>query len=195
MSALPSSLQLSAQFDSARLQAELDRLLTDRGGSPFNPHDAVAGWSTLPLRSAGDTGAERRNVTRVAPGVFADTPWLELCPQVRHALAFFQCPQYAVQFQRLEAGSTLKARRDHTLKFEDGKVRLHIPILTNPDVEFFLAGKRVVMSEGECWYHDLTLSHSVANRGASDRIHLLVDCGVNDWLREMLVADSMAARR
>ena len=90
-------------------------------------------------------------------------------------------------------GSIIKEHKDFKLGFEDGEIRLHIPILTNPSVEFILDGARVLMNEGECWYLNLNLPHRVANRGTSDRIHLVVDCVLNDWLRELLLRESTAA--
>ena len=65
-------------------------------------------------------------------------------------------------------------------------MRIHIPVVTNPDVEFFLDGRRIIMGEGECWYLDLNLPHRVQNRGSTDRVHLVIDCQLNDWLRELI---------
>jgi hypothetical protein len=53
-------------------------------------------------------------------------------------------------------------------------------------MEFYLAGSRVVMGEGECWYLDLSQPHRLHNRGKTDRIHLVIDCVVNDWLRSII---------
>jgi hypothetical protein len=39
------------------------------------------------------------------------------------------------------------------------------------------------MREGECWYVNFNLAHAVENRGASDRVHLVIDGLVNDWVR------------
>ena len=67
-------------------------------------------------------------------------------------------------------------------------MRLHIPVITNPEMEFVLNLVRVVMNEGECWYLNVNQPHRVANRGATDRIHLVIDCVVNNWLRDQLLA-------
>ncbi len=42
------------------------------------------------------------------------------------------------------------------------------------------------MGEGEAWYLDLNLRHTVRNRGDETRIHLVIDCVVNDWLRAVI---------
>ena len=87
---------------------------------------------------------------------------------------------------RLTAGSTIKPHADLDLAAELGKVRLHIPVTTNPDVEFQLNGERIAMGEGECWYLRLSDKHAVANRGRADRVHLVIDAVVNPWLEAQL---------
>jgi mannose-6-phosphate isomerase-like protein (cupin superfamily) len=64
-------------------------------------------------------------------------------------------------------------------------VRLHIPVVTNDAVDFRLNGERVVLEAGSCWYLRLSDPHSVANRGTEDRVHLVVDAEVNDWVGEV----------
>jgi aspartyl/asparaginyl beta-hydroxylase (cupin superfamily) len=95
-----------------------------------------------------------------------------------------------VRFLRLAAGSIIREHRDYDLGYDEGQVRLHIPIITNPAVDFFLDAQRIEMKEGECWYLDLSLPHWVENRGLTDRVHLVIDCEVNEWIRELLASES-----
>ena len=67
-----------------------------------------------------------------------------------------------------------------------------MPVVTNPHVEFYLNGSRVVMDEGECWYLRLSDPHRVANRGEVDRVHLVIDGRVNDWVTELLTGAEAA---
>ena len=83
---------------------------------------------------------------------------------------------------RLTPGSLIKEHHDNDLAFEQGMVRIHIPVLTNAGVDFRLNGSRVVMPAGSSWYLRLSDRHSVANRGFSDRVHLVIDAVVNDWV-------------
>jgi aspartyl/asparaginyl beta-hydroxylase (cupin superfamily) len=92
---------------------------------------------------------------------------------------------------KLKAGAVIKKHRDHELSFEEGEARLHIPLVTNENVYFMLDGERILMKEGECWYLDLTLEHSVENRSQADRIHLVMDVKVNDWLKQLFVNDNL----
>jgi hypothetical protein len=91
-----------------------------------------------------------------------------------------------VRLLKLGPGSVIKEHRDHALGLEDGIARIHIPILSNPDVEFVLNSQRVVMDEGESWYLNFNLPHRVVNRGSRERVHLVVDCTVNAWLHASL---------
>ena len=69
---------------------------------------------------------------------------------------------------------------------EEGTARIHIPVVTNADVEFYLNGARVVLEAGSAWYLRLSDRHSVYNKGATPRVHMVVDAAVNGWLRSLL---------
>ncbi|MEP6940635.1 MAG: aspartyl/asparaginyl beta-hydroxylase domain-containing protein [Rudaea sp.] len=59
---------------------------------------------------------------------------------------------------------------------------MHIPAHTNRDVELILGGESRSLREGECWYLNFDLGHALANRGVSDRDHVVIDARVNPWL-------------
>ncbi len=60
--------------------------------------------------------------------------------------------------------------------------------MTNPQVEFRLNRTRVVMEAGSTWYLRLSDPHSVANRGETDRVHLVIDAAANGWLAAQIEA-------
>lgn len=139
-------------------------------------------WSGAALRAPGGQGAnivpEAHDGSR-----FADTPLLGRCPYFQQVLATFKCPLQSVRLLRLHAGSNIAEHVDRALDFDEGEVRIHIPIATSEQVRFYLDGSRLVMAPGECWYTNVNLPHSVQNGGVTDRIHLVLDCLVDDWLR------------
>ncbi len=186
------SLKLPLRFDAARLQDDLRQVLAEEFVPHFNTGYYQGDWSVVPFRSVGGR-ANHIYPDPTARNAYADTPLLERCPYVRQVMASFLCPQQAVRFLRLKAGSSIKEHTDYNLGYEDGEVRLHVPVVTNPEVEFVLNGVRIDMKEGECWYHDFNLRHRVANRGETDRVHLVLDCEVNDWLRGLLLAADAGA--
>jgi hypothetical protein len=65
-------------------------------------------------------------------------------------------------------------------------VRIHSPVVTNRDVDFRLNGRRVDMAPGSAWYLRLADPHSVANRGATSRVHLVIDAVADAWVADLL---------
>jgi aspartyl/asparaginyl beta-hydroxylase (cupin superfamily) len=96
-----------------------------------------------------------------------------------------ECPIKSTRLMRLAAGAEILEHSDHELGYEDGEVRLHVPVLTSSDVEFWLNSQRVDMWPGELWYLNVNLPHRVTNHSTQDRTHLVIDCEVNDWIRAL----------
>ena len=65
-------------------------------------------------------------------------------------------------------------------------IRLHIPIVTNPAVEFTVGGETVNMKPGECWTFNSFKLHEVRNRGGNHRVHLVLDTVGGDRLMDRL---------
>lgn len=179
---MPDVLQLPLHFDPDLLKADLRALAAEDWVLHFNKPYYEGEWSGVALRSVnGEAGRLYPDPT--AREQFADTPALARCRYIQSVLATFHCPLEAVRLLKLRAGSSIREHKDYNLGYEDGEVRFHVPVLTNPDVEFYLNQQRIVMNEGECWYLDFNLPHRVVNHSATDRIHLVIDCVVNDWVR------------
>jgi len=186
-SAIPVSLCLPFTFDAAGLQADLAGFLSGEYVPHFNIHRYEGDWSVIALRAVEGDAANIFPDPSQRPAI-TDTPLMARCPHVQEVLRAFPCPLLAVRFLRLKAGSIIREHRDYELGFDQGEVRLHVPVHTNPDVEFVLDGERIVMDEGTCWYVNVNFPHRVANRGATDRVHLVIDCAVDDWLRRIMLA-------
>ena len=54
-------------------------------------------------------------------------------------------------------------------------LRIHIPVITNPKVNFTCSGETVHMAAGECWVFDSFRGHTVENGGTEQRVHLVLD--------------------
>jgi hypothetical protein len=91
-----------------------------------------------------------------------------------------------VRLLRLHAGSRVREHRDADLGLADGELRIHVPVVTSEQVEFVVANRRLMLREGEAWYIDFSQPHRIDNRGASDRIHLILDGTLNEWAAALL---------
>lgn len=173
-------------FDPALLNAALVTVAPGDWVRHFNKNEYEGDWRVAPLRALGGQATRTYSSPTATPEDYSATPILARSPGFQQVLDTFQCPLLSVRLMSLGAGSRIREHRDYTIEFEDNDARLHIPVATNPEVEFYLAGERVVMQEGETWYLDFGQPHSVYNGGATDRIHLVLDCVVNDWLRSLM---------
>ncbi|MCD6010910.1 MAG: aspartyl/asparaginyl beta-hydroxylase protein [Flavipsychrobacter sp.] len=150
----------------------------------FNKAHYDGEWSALPLRSVGGS------ITHVRPEnnggeFFADTVLMDKCPYLKSILANFPCDHRAVRLLKLKAGAIIKEHTDAELSYEHGEARIHVPIMTNPQVEFYLDNERVDMLPGSCWYMNFNLPHRINNFGDTDRVHFVMDIIVNDRIREL----------
>lgn len=192
---VPDRLKLPFSFDTKLLAEDLANLC-----SKWTPHyvseNYSGDWSVIPLRAPrGETHPVRMIHSDPTQKTFADTTDLQISPYFRKVLSSFQSTILATRLMRLASGSVIKEHTDDGLRFEEGLARIHIPILTNPDVEFYLNGSRVVLTAGSCWYLRLSDPHRVANRGKADRVHLVIDLKVNGWLTKLLRSEMSVQRK
>jgi hypothetical protein len=185
----PDRVRLPLSFDPARLAADLAPLEGRAWTRHFVRDNYEGEWTVLPLRApAGETHPIRMISASPSVNGYVDTPLLADCPAFASVLAGFPCPLNAARLMRLAPGSVIREHCDPDLSAEDGLARLHIPIRTNDAVDFRVAGRRVDMAPGTLWYLRLSELHSVHNRGTTDRVHLVLDAVVDDWLAALLDA-------
>lgn len=184
---VPDRLRLPFTFDPDLLARDLHSLAAADWIAHFVQQNYDGDWSVIPLR--GQAGA-RHPVMMIYPSpdatAFEDTPFLDRCPYFREVLATFPCPLQAARLMRLTPGSHIKEHTDFELSLEEGTVRIHIPVTTNPNVEFYLNGSRIVLEAGSAWYLRLSDPHRAANNGDSDRVHMVIDATVNNWMKSVL---------
>jgi ribosomal protein S18 acetylase RimI-like enzyme len=189
MRGLADRVRLAIEADAAGLETDASQFGADEWIPHFNTRCYEGDWSGIALRSVGGaSGTLYPDPAARQP--YADTALLARCPHVQAFLTRLKCPLLSVRFLRLGPSARVLEHSDLELGAADGEVRLHVPVTTNADVEFLLAGDRVDMDTGDVWYLDLNQEHAVTNNGATARIHLVVDCVVDDWLSELLISSA-----
>ncbi|MEM9597248.1 MAG: aspartyl/asparaginyl beta-hydroxylase domain-containing protein [Acidobacteriota bacterium] len=174
-----SSHQLPSTFDPQALRGELAHVRDDEWTLHFNTSDYEGGWSSAALMAV---DGDPKNQTN-ADGDFRPTELLERCPVFRQVLDHFECDKRRVRLLKLDAGARILEHIDSYVNMDFGEIRLHVPVQTDPKVEFYVDSKRVVMEAGTTWYIDATFPHRLYNGSDIDRVHLVIDCVANDWLR------------
>jgi len=186
---LPDRVRLELRIDPAALAADLARFGEEDWTRHYVRQNYEGDWSAIPLRApAGESHKLRQIYPDPAATSFVDTKLLDRAPAIRALLGRFRCPLRAVRLMRLTPGSVIRRHQDSGLDPESGMARIHIPIVTSPDAEFLLNGIPVEMMPGSAWYLRLSDPHEAVNRGAGDRVHLVIDAWMNDWLLEALRA-------
>jgi quercetin dioxygenase-like cupin family protein len=181
---VPDRVRLPLEFDAGALAAEVLALPSESWIPHFNRSVYEGEWGGVPLRSVG--GAPRLYPNPAAQEPYADTAVLDQCPECNRVLEQFHSPLRSVRLLALAPGAVIKEHTDYRLAWEDGEVRIHVPVITAPEVEFWLNGSRVDMAAGTAWYLNLSEPHRVENRSERDRIHLVIDSIVDDWLTDLM---------
>lgn len=107
-------------------------------------------------------------------GPMAPTPHLRRCPYIVEVMSELGGVWGRSRLMGLAAGAEVPPHVDSHRHWQT-HIRIHIPIITSPAVEFTCGGETVHMAPGECWTFDSFRFHEVHNRGSEHRVHLVLD--------------------
>lgn len=158
-------LRLGVRFDADRMRQEIERMPASAWAK--HPND-IAGNSSIRLISVNGTENDEVN------GAMAMTPNLAQSTYLRQILSSFGVVWGRSRLMRLAPGAQVPEHADINYHWFT-RVRLHIPIVTEPKVRFFCGNESVHMAPGEAWLFDNWRLHRVENASAQERIHLVAD--------------------
>ena len=107
-------------------------------------------------------------------GPMAPTEWLRRCPYILEIMEVLDATWGRSRLMGLEAGAVVPEHVDIHYYWRT-HLRIHIPVITNPQVDFTAAGETIHMPAGDCYILDSFYRHSVKNGGAETRVHLVLD--------------------
>jgi hypothetical protein len=176
MNALPATLRLVHTFDPLLLQTDIARVVAKVTAEPAGSGDGDhRDWTSITLFPTHAQLLQSRRGLR-------DSELLQLAPHVREALERLRCAIQRVRLQSLGPAGLVAEHSDELMGIAAGLIRIHIPVVTNPDVFFYIDGQRCVWHAGELWYGDFSRLHKVANHGCEIRRHLVIDVYANDLI-------------
>jgi hypothetical protein len=165
-------MKLKDEFYRLPLRVDAQRLSDEVRALPASAWDAhptdFAGNSVARLITVG--GGENDEVS----GAMAPTPQLLASPYIRQVLASFGVVWSRSRLMRLAPGTGVPEHADINYHWFN-RVRVHIPIVTRPEVRFHCGSRAVHMAAGEVWIFDNWRRHRVENPTAEERIHLVAD--------------------
>jgi len=158
-------IRLPFSFDAQRMADEVRAM----------PPDA---WQAHPLSYTGNSAVPLISVNGEAndffAGPMAETRWLKQSPYLRQVLAHFQVVFGRSRLMGLAGGQQVPRHSDINYHWFQ-RVRVHIPIITFPEVMFYCHDQAVHMGAGEAWLFDNWKLHHVINSGTELRVHLVAD--------------------
>src|SRR6476661_2248024 len=170
-------VKLPLRFDADRLAAEVAAFAEE----DWRPHpQGHPGNSALPLIAAGGDPAD--DATK---GPMRPTPHLARCPYLRQVLASFGAVLGRTRLMRLDGNAEATAHAD-TNYYWLQRARIHVPVITQPEVRFLCGTREVHMAAGEAWAFDTWRIHNVLNPNPTRRIHLVADTVGSPELWELI---------
>ena len=160
-------IQLPLRFDAAALAAEVATF----DESLWQPHpNGIPGNSALPLITVNGDPARGDALQ----GPMRPTPILERSPYFLKVLGSLEAVLGRCRLMRLSGHAEVDLHVDSDYYWHE-RVRVHVPILTQPTVRFTAGEHTINMAAGECWIFDTWLLHHVLNDQDHQRIHLVAD--------------------
>jgi len=174
--------RLPVRFDAERLRVEVEAL----------PSSA---WSRHPSEHAGNTAARLITVgggaNDAVTGEMKPTATLAGCPYIQQVLASFSTVWSRSRLMRIEGGGSVPQHSDMNYHWFH-RVRVHIPVITRPEVRFHCADENVHMAAGGAWIFDNWREHRVENPTPDARVHLVADtAGTSAFWRLVAKAQSV----
>lgn len=166
-------MRLDTEFIRLPIRFDADRLAEEVLSIPeasWIPHpQGFPGNSALLLCSVnGDPSNDD------VPGPYRITPTLERCEYLRQVIAAFGSVVGRTRLMRIDGNGEANAHNDLNYYWQR-RLRVHVPIVTDPRVDFLCGEEKVHMAAGECWVFDTWKQHNVLNPADTRRIHLVVD--------------------
>lgn len=158
-------VRLPFRFDVERLQLELAQF--DNAIWMSHPN-RIQGNSAIPLVSL--NGEDNDDFS----GEMISTPHLDRCEYIQQIMSHLDEVIARSRLMKLAAGAEVTPHVDFNYHWYH-RVRIHIPIVTDPRVTFYCGDDQVNMREGECWIFDSWRLHKVVNDADFDRTHLVID--------------------
>jgi len=100
----------------------------------------------------------------------------ELAPLIERVAGYYRDNGFVIRLllAKLRAGGRIPHHTDAGYSLLNCH-RVHIPVITSDDVVFSVGGEEKVLRPGEFWEINNSVDHAVENRGAEDRVHIIID--------------------
>lgn len=188
--------QLDIQFSDGELQPIVDYCNSEQQYSPvITKYNKKENWKAISIKgfSQDPLVISKPNVLGVGSGGnLQETPLVDKL-QIRSILEKIPAMTERVRLMKLEAGTKISKHTDKVDKDIKSRkiIRLHVPVITDDQIKMISWLEKdnpteFKMKKGECWWLDVSKAHSVLNESDIDRVHLVIDVFVNNYMSEVM---------
>lgn len=159
-------IQLPLKFDADKLLREVSAL----GPEAWQPHpQGYAGNFAMTLVTPGGI----RDNDEMS-GSMQPTDYLKACPYLMRVMRCIGGVWGRSRLMKLSGQAEVTPHIDTNYYWRE-RMRVHVPIVTQPSVRFYCGEQDMHMPAGECWIFDTWSMHNVVNDASEERIHLVAD--------------------
>ena len=159
-------IQLPLTFDAERLLKEISAI----DASAWQPHpQGYAGNFAMTLITPNGI-----NNNDEMTGPMMPTDYLKSCPYLMEVLRCIGGVWGRSRLMKLSGQAEVTPHIDTNYYWRE-RMRVHVPIVTQPSVRFYCGEQDMHMPAGECWIFDTWSMHNVVNDASEERIHLVAD--------------------
>jgi len=147
----------------------------------------TGGWQTLSLlnRTSDPTDTVIEDCDPV------ETSLLKQLPETRALLRGLGFQYMWVRLAKLEVSAFMHEHRDYQELRNVRRLRLHIPVITNPFSSIVIDRTRIHLALGYIWKLNPIHRHAAGNFGKEPRIHIILDCYLDEALEALVSTETL----
>lgn len=181
-----SRLKLLATDTSKKMKEEIEKAHLDWKKFAYTEYGSDGVFSLSLLSSDGDSSN-----TIIKDCIPKPTRVLQQLPEINRLLAECGLDLMWARLNLLKSGASLWEHRDYSELEDKNRLRIHLPIKTNRRAWLILSGRRIHLPENALWkLNPASVVHGAINEG-TPRIHLIMDCYLNENLKNMLTSQQL----
>lgn len=147
----------------------------------------TGGWQTLSLLNS----TSRPTDTVIEDCQPVETSLLARLPETRALLRGLDFRYMWARLAKLEVNAFMHEHRDYQELKNVRRLRLHIPVITNPFSSIVIDRTRIHLALGYVWKLNPVHRHASANFGKEARIHIILDCYVDEVLDALVSGQTL----
>jgi hypothetical protein len=147
----------------------------------------TGGWQTLSLLNS----TSKPTDTVIEDCKPVETSLLKKMPGTRALLHRLGFEYMWARLARLEPNAFMHEHRDYQELKDARRLRLHIPVITNPFSSIIIDSTRIHLALGHIWKLNPIHRHAAGNFGKEARIHIILDCYVDETLDAFVSGETL----